>query len=1062
MQQGFMGTCWCTACSLRLRRSWLLCPYAILLLYSTVLFSSPTSFQTVGAAAATVPSPSSTSPRGNETDRLFLLDFKDGVTGGGGGGPVGGALSSWNHSLHHCQWGGVACSRRHPGRVTELVLASATLTGSIPSSIANLTFLQWLDLSDNQLRGTIPPQLGAFRRLRYLNLSRNVLSSTVPSNLSNCMQLQLLDLDRNQLSGEIPASLSRLSNLFYLSIRSNQLTGAIPPSLGNLSSDAFRVLWLSENKLTGNIPSELGRLTNLQFLGLLMNGLSGTVPHSVYNLSNLNTISLYQNQLSGTLPPDLATTLPNLEVLNVGENMFQGEIPTSLSNASYLQEINFGNNSFKGTIPNNLGDLKYLTTFAAPYNQLEAREHRNWDFLTSLTNCTQLRFLSLASNHLRGELPTSIANLSADLQHLFLCGNQISGTIPTGIGNFRGLMRLCMRNNRFHGGIPPAIGKLRNLEGLSLINNQLSGEIPLELGNLTRLSYLQLDNNNLSGGIPKSFKRYQQIRYLQIAGNSVSGEIPGELMTTLLTLAVVDLSRNFLEGPLPSNIGNLINLRSLDLSGNRFSGDVPPSLGSCQSMVELYLRGNSLEGSIPPSLGGMKSIQRLDLSLNKFTGRIPKYLEDFEFLTYLNLSFNDFMGEVPKRGVFANATAVSLLGNKMVCGGTPVLRLPRCKSQVGKKRHSSKSLVIILSSVMGGILCLLLFVCFIIYLRWMRRSKRKGSNIPSTFETGHKFVSYHDLVKATDEFSQKNLIGRGSFGSVYKGVLEEEEIVAVKVLNTQRRGASKSFKSECEALRNIRHRNLVKIISVCSSIDFSGNDFRALVFEYFPNGSLEKWLHLGLEEVESRTLDFAQRLSIAVDVACALDYLHNHCHSPIVHCDLKPSNILLDCNMTAHVGDFGLARFVLRTSTENAENQSSTIGIKGSIGYVAPEYGLGNPVSTYGDVYSFGIMLLELFTGIRPVDDILKDGLSFQRFVEAALPKQAMSIIDPCLILQNSAVESSQDAPNNGDLSKARMCECFVSLMQIGLNCTKEAPRERLAMAGVMKEIQLIQRAYLI
>lgn len=201
-------------------------------------------------------------------------------------------------------------------------------------------------------------------------------------------------------------------------------------------------------------------------------------------------------------------------------------------------------------------------------------------------------------------------------------------------------------------------------------------------------------------------------------------------------------------------------------------------------------------------------------------------------------------------------------------------------------------------------------------------------------------LSYGELFKATDGFSSANLIGEGSFGAVYRGILDsdQEKSVAIKVFNLQERGANKSFLAECEALKNIRHRNLVKIISCCSSINFKGDDFKALVYEFMPNGSLESWLHPNsLELHESRKLNLLQRLNIAIDVGAALDYLHHHCHAPIIHCDLKPSNILLDNDLTAHVSDFGLARLLSSaTATTSSQSQTSSQVIRGTLGYVAP------------------------------------------------------------------------------------------------------------------------------
>ncbi|CAA7030596.1 unnamed protein product [Microthlaspi erraticum] len=203
-----------------------------------------------------------------------------------------------------------------------------------------------------------------------------------------------------------------------------------------------------------------------------------------------------------------------------------------------------------------------------------------------------------------------------------------------------------------------------------------------------------------------------------------------------------------------------------------------------------------------------------------------------------------------------------------------------------------------------------------------KKNQQANSEAPSTLEVLHERISYGDLRNATDGFSSSNLIGTGSFGTVFKALLPaENKVVAVKVLNMQRRGAMRSFMAECESLKDIRHRNLVKLLTACSSTDFQGNEFRALIYEFMPNGSLDVWLHP--EEVEeihrpSRTLTLFERLNIAIDVASVLDYLHVHCHDPIAHCDLKPSNVLLDDDLTAHVSDFGLARLLLKFDKESS------------------------------------------------------------------------------------------------------------------------------------------------
>ncbi|XP_055808574.1 probable LRR receptor-like serine/threonine-protein kinase At3g47570 [Solanum dulcamara] len=375
-----------------------------------------------------------------------------------------------------------------------------------------------------------------------------------------------------------------------------------------------------------------------------------------------------------------------------------------------------------------------------------------------------------------------------------------------------------------------------------------------------------------------------------------------------------------------------------------------------------------------------------------------------------------------------------------------------CREEPSKTKHLDSR---VLLAVVPVALSVLVLCSYGAYYKLSNSRKTHPWNDGKLAQTPR--TTYREILGATDGFSEDNLVGIGSFGSVYKAHFRgENTIMAVKVLNLQQRGALRSFLDECRALRNIRHRNLLKIKTACSSIDHQGNDFKCLVFEFMTNGNLHDWLHSENDDQKHQTkkLTFIQRLNIAIDVASALDYLHNHCQTPIVHCDLKPSNILLDEDMSAHVGDFGLATFLLDTSSNSWSYQISA-ALKGSIGYIPTEYGSGGQASTHGDVYSFGIVLLELFICRRPTDVMFHENLNIHKYVSMALPEHVMEIIDPILLLDEEEQNINEDQPT-------RMEECLVSVLEIGLKCSASSPKERIPINTVLSKLQAIKKSVLL
>ncbi|XP_052142012.1 receptor kinase-like protein Xa21 [Oryza glaberrima] len=953
-----------------------------------------------------------------------------------------------------------------------LVLGENRLTGSIPSFIGSLANLKFLILEENNFTGEIPSDIGRLANLTVLGLGSNKLSGPIPASIGNLSALQFLSVFSNNLVGSIPP-MQRLSSLEFFELGKNNIEGSIPTWLGNLSS--LLTVKLGGNRLDGNIPESLGKLKLLTSLDLSSNNLvgpvpdtignlysikqfhvennelEGSLPSSIFNLSSLEELNLQTNNLNGTIPLDLGNRLPKLQLFLISENQFHGSIPPSLCNISTLRWIQTVNNSLSGTIPQCIGINQkslYSVTFAV--NQFETSNKYGWSFMSSLTNCSNLRLLDVGDNKLTGELPNSIGNLSTRLEYFVTNYNSMTGKIPEGLGNLVSLKFIEMNNNFYEGTIPDSLGKLKNLNRLYLTNNNLSGSIPSSIGNLRMLTILSVAGNALSGEIPPSLSNCP-LEQLELSYNNLTGLIPKELFAISVLSTSLILDHNFITGPLPSEVGNLTNLALLDFSSNLISGEIPSSIGECQSLQYLNTSGNLLQGQIPPSLDQLKGLLVLDLSHNNLSGSIPKFLGTMTGLASLNLSFNNFEGDVPKDGIFSNATPALIEGNNGLCNGIPQLKLPPCSHQTTKHKKQTWKIAMAIS-----ICSTVLFMAVVAtYFVFHKRAKKTNANRQtSLIKEQHMRVSYTELAEATKGFTSENLIGAGSFGSVYKGrmkINDQQVAVAVKVFNLKQRGSSKSFAAECETLRCVRHRNLVKVLTVCSSIDFQGRDFKAIVYKFLPNRNLDQWLHQNImEDGEHKALDLITRLEIAIDVASSLEYLHQYKASPIIHCDLKPSNVLLDDEMVAHVGDFGLARFL----HQDPEQSSGWASMRGTTGYAAPEYGLGNEVSIHGDVYSYGILLLEMFSGKRPTDSKFGESLGLHNYVNMALPDRTASVID--LSLLEETVDGEAKTSKSNQTREMRIA-CITSILHVGVSCSVETPTDRMPIGDALKELQRIR-----
>ncbi|KAL8506449.1 hypothetical protein ACS0TY_017370 [Phlomoides rotata] len=915
--------------------------------------------------------------------------------------------------------GNIPLSFGNLSQLQVLNLRGNQLTGELSSTIFNISSLLLIDVGENHMSGTIPEHICTqSQKLEDLFLYMNQFEGEFPRAVIRCHSLKRLYLVANNFTGNIPAEFWNLSALQYVFLGRNKFTGTIPPSIANLTN--LVALSIRDNSFQGKIPSEIGQLSSLTYLDLGVNMLNGEVPQSIFNYSNLGRLLLFQNNLSGSLPFSIDKDLPNLERFIIGGNQFHGNIPTSISNLSKLTILEVSINSFTGHIPITLGNLPQLQALSL----LFGNQFRNnisvpgQDFLSSLTACKYLKLIQVTDNPITGVLPKSLgsSNLSASLQKINAGSCLIRGPIPNEIGNLTNLILLDLGENDLTGAIPAALGNLRSLQALGIYSNKLQGSISHAICNLGNLFSIDLAENNLFGPLPSCLRNLSSLREIFFASNAFNFTIPPTLC----------ISNNFLHGSVPGEIGNFKDLIMLDLSGNQLSGKIPTSISQLQKLNILSLSYNNFSGPILESFADLKDLQHLDLSHNHLSGPIPISLEKLASLVYLNVSFNELTGEIPEGGPFLNFTPEFFAGNKGLCGVSR-FKVSTCKRSKPTPSSKNKILRYILP-VIASVVVAAIILIFVLRRRVRNLPPSALNELPPVVMSER--ISYYDILRATNNLDEKNLIGRGSFGSVYKGSFSDAMVAAVKVFNLDVQGAFKSFDKECQILRSIRHRNLVKVITSCSNLDF-----KALVMAYVPNNNLEIWLYSG-----DCSLNIFQRLGIMIDVASAVEYLHDGYTSPIVHCDIKPNNILLDEDMVAHVGDFGIAQLLTQ---EQRMQQTRTLG---TIGYMAPEYGSEGLVSTMVDVYSFGILLMEVFSRRKPTEEMFSGELTLKRWVFESYPNAVIEIVDSELL-------------NADDKSIGYRHEsCLTSIIGVALDCTADLAEERPNMKDIVARMNKIKQ----
>ncbi|KAJ1699107.1 hypothetical protein LUZ63_007619 [Rhynchospora breviuscula] len=938
----------------------------------------------------------STNPSAINDDVLGLIVFKADIVD-----PYS-KLSSWNEDdPSACNWDFIQCDPRS-NRVTRLALSGLSLSGKLGRGLLQLESLQNLDLSKNNFSGPLNPDLLRLKDLESLDLSQNGFTGSIPdSYFEQCRSIRYINLASNMIFGEMPKNVGSCPTLAELDLSGNRLSGSLPSGIWALN--ALRNLDLSDNELIGDIPAGISRMFNLR------------------------SISLRGNKLTGKLPEDIGECLL-LKSLDLTGNSISGELPVSLKKLSTCTFLSLRSNSFSGEVPTWVGEMKGLET------------------------------LDLSWNKFSGEIPSSIGNLNS-LKVLKLSGNGFTGSVPESISGCTNLQEVDFSWNSLTGNLPSWIFKL-GLQRISFSDNVLSGAMPVPESVNPSVQVLDLSSNSLSGWIPAEISNLQGLQFLNLSWNSFSGSVPMSC-GQLKLLEVLDFTGCGLNGTIPAEIKGAISLKELRLGQNSLTGEILTQIGNCSSLTFLDLSQNNLTGPIPAALSNLTNLSTVNLSQNKLSGSIPKQLSNLPRLLSFNVSHNLLSGDIPSGTFFDSIPSSSLSDNPGLCGALvkkscpavlpkPIVLNPNSSNPLVEPSPNNptsfhhKRIILSISTLIAiaaaATIAIGVITVTVLNLRVRESGARSTavlelsdgylSQSPTTDMNSGKVVMFDgsdpEFIAGNHAVANKDCeLGRGGFGSVYKATLIDGQPVAIKKLTVSSLVKSQEdFEREVKLLGKLKHRNLVAMRGY-----YWTPSLQLLIYDYISGGNLYKHLH---ESSETSALSWKERFDIILGIARSLAHLHRH---GVIHYNLKSSNVLLDSSGEAKVGDYGLAKLLPMLDRYVLSSK-----IQSALGYMAPEFACrAVKITDKCDVYGFGILVLEILTGKRPVEYLEDDVVVLCDLVRTALDEGR---VEECI--------------------DERLCGKFpieeaVPVVKLGLVCISQVPSNRPDMGEVVNILELIR-----